>query len=111
MGRKHEAFESHLRLGTCNWGPDSIRHLSIMRPDADQDGKAAAQQDARAMSNRAFIALGSNLGDRIAVIENACKLMESKGDINIVRTSGLWETEAMYVTNQNNFLNGACEVS
>ena len=37
--------------------------------------------------------------------------MESKGDIRILRTSSLWETKAMYVEDQGNFVNGACEVS
>ncbi|KAJ9669631.1 trifunctional dihydropteroate synthetase [Coniosporium apollinis] len=36
--------------------------------------------------------------------------MEKEGDIRILRTSGLWETQAMYVTDQANFLNGVCEV-
>lgn len=61
--------------------------------------------------HRAFIALGSNLGDRIAMIEKACKEMELRGDIHIVRTSSLWETKAMYVLDQGNFINGTCEVS
>ena len=61
--------------------------------------------------HRAFIALGSNLGDRIAMIEKACKEMEVRGDIRIVRTSSLWETKAMYVLVQGNFINGTCEVS
>ncbi|KAF1812060.1 Dihydropteroate synthase [Eremomyces bilateralis CBS 781.70] len=59
---------------------------------------------------RAYIALGSNMGDRIAMIEEACKEMDSDGTIKILRTSSLWETEAMYVSDQNNFVNGACEV-
>lgn len=63
------------------------------------------------LSHRAFVALGSNLGDRIAMIEQACNAMESKGDIRILRTSSLWETKAMYVEDQGNFVNGACEVS
>ena len=61
--------------------------------------------------HRAFIALGSNLGDRIAMIEKACKEMEVRDNIRIVRTSSLWETKAMYVLDQGNFINGACEVS
>jgi hypothetical protein len=61
------------------------------------------------MVRRAFIALGSNIGDRFAMIEWACKEMENAG-ITIARTSGLWETKAMYVENQDNFLNGVCEV-
>lgn len=58
---------------------------------------------------RAYIALGSNLGDRIGMIEKACNEMSARG-IKITRTSNLWETEPMYVLDQNNFVNGACEV-
>jgi len=60
--------------------------------------------------HRAFIALGSNLGDRIGMIERACNEMSSRG-IKIKRTSSLWETEPMYVLDQANFINGVCEVS
>ncbi|EEP77308.1 conserved hypothetical protein [Uncinocarpus reesii 1704] len=59
--------------------------------------------------HRAFIALGSNMGDRIAVLEQACREMEAKG-IKIIRTSSLFETAPMYVTNQDPFVNGVCEV-
>lgn len=59
----------------------------------------------------AYIALGSNLGDRIGWIESACKLMSSRHDIKIKRTSCLWETEPMYVTDQESFVNGVCEVT
>ncbi|KAI9799488.1 MAG: trifunctional dihydropteroate synthetase [Piccolia ochrophora] len=59
--------------------------------------------------HRAFIALGSNLGNRVAMIEEACRHMTTKG-IRVLRTSSLWETAPMYVTNQNSFVNGACEV-
>ena len=60
--------------------------------------------------HRAFIALGSNMGDRLDMIERACKLLEHSGDVSILRTSSLWETKAMYVENQADFLNGICEV-
>jgi hypothetical protein len=59
--------------------------------------------------HRAFVALGGNMGDRFAMIEQACNEME-KADITVVRTSGLWETKAMYVEDQDKFLNGVCEV-
>ncbi|PSN69505.1 folic acid synthesis protein [Corynespora cassiicola Philippines] len=62
------------------------------------------------MQHRAFIALGSNLGDRVAEIERACKEMEAGGSIRIRRTSSLWETKAMYVLDQDKFVNGVCEV-
>lgn len=59
---------------------------------------------------RAFVALGSNMGDRVAMIEQACKEMEASGKIKILRTTSLWETKAMYVVDQDKFVNGACEV-
>jgi 7,8-dihydro-6-hydroxymethylpterin-pyrophosphokinase (HPPK) len=58
---------------------------------------------------QAYIALGSNLGDRIAMIEQACKEMSARG-ITVRRTSSLWETKPMYVIDQGAFINGACEV-
>lgn len=58
----------------------------------------------------AYIALGSNLGDRVDMIEQACRGMSVAG-IKIKRTSSLWETEPMYVTDQDSFINGVCEVS
>jgi hypothetical protein len=67
-------------------------------------------KDAKAPIQKAYIALGSNLGDRIAYIEKACNEMLSRG-IKITRTSSLWETEPMYVLDQANFVNGVCEVS
>ena len=60
--------------------------------------------------HRAFIALGSNMGDRLKMIERACKLLEQSGEVSILRTSSLWETKAMYFENQTDFLNGVCEV-
>ncbi|KAF3767631.1 putative multifunctional folic acid synthesis protein [Cryphonectria parasitica EP155] len=57
----------------------------------------------------AYIALGSNLGDRIAEIERACREMDARG-IRVKRTSSLWETEPMYYADQDRFVNGTCEV-
>ncbi|KAK0629978.1 Dihydropteroate synthase-like protein [Bombardia bombarda] len=57
----------------------------------------------------AYIALGSNLGDRIGWIEKACNEMDAQG-IRVKRTSSLWETEPMYVLDQDRFVNGVCEV-
>ena len=56
-----------------------------------------------------YIALGGNLGDRLNHLEAACGLM-AKGEIKLVRTSGLYETKPMYMEDQGQFLNGVCEV-
>lgn len=63
----------------------------------------------KSRAKTAYIALGSNLGDRVAEIEKACNEMDRRG-IKVKRTSSLWETEPMYVTDQDRFINGACEV-
>jgi hypothetical protein len=68
------------------------------------------RDQATTMKHRAFIALGSNLGDRVAMIETACREMDRSGKIRVLRTSSLWETKAMYVLDQDKFVNGVCEV-
>ena len=57
-----------------------------------------------------YIALGSNVGDRVANIEEACRKLAHAG-IKVLRTSALYETKAMYVEDQESFINGVCEVS
>lgn len=59
--------------------------------------------------HRAFVALGSNVGDRIEMIEKACLEME-RANIKVKRTSSLFETTPMYMLNQGTFINGVCEV-
>jgi 2-amino-4-hydroxy-6-hydroxymethyldihydropteridine diphosphokinase/dihydropteroate synthase len=59
--------------------------------------------------HRAFIALGSNVGDRVEMIEQACLEMDKVG-IKVKRTSSLFETAPMYVLDQDTFINGVCEV-
>ena len=75
------------------WSSDLFEHGKIKKYDL----------------HRAFVALGSNVGDRLSMIEQACKMMESEG-IKVIRTSSLYETKAMYVVDQNQFLNGVCQV-
>ncbi|EAU34867.1 hypothetical protein ATEG_04420 [Aspergillus terreus NIH2624] len=59
--------------------------------------------------HRAFIALGSNVGDRFEMIEKACAELE-RANIRVRRTSSLFETAPMYVLDQDPFINGVCEV-
>ena len=61
-------------------------------------------------SLKAYVALGSNLGDRIENIEKACNELDAAG-LRVLRTSLLYETKPMYVEDQGEFINGACEVS
>ncbi|PNS16273.1 folic acid synthesis protein fol1 [Sphaceloma murrayae] len=59
---------------------------------------------------KAYIALGSNLDDRLRMIEQACKALADHGAIRLLRTSLLYETTPMYVEDQGEFLNAACEI-
>lgn len=49
------------------------------------------------------------MGDRFDWIEKACREMEAAG-IRIYATSGLFQTTAMYVKDQGDFLNGVCMI-
>lgn len=59
--------------------------------------------------NRAFIALGSNIGDRQAYIGNALKHLGEDGNIRNIRVSTLIETKAYGGVEQEDFLNGVLE--
>ena len=85
------------------------RHLNASSRGAFQYARFKSRVPL-AKKHRAYVALGSNMGDRVAMIEQACKEMEASGEIKVLRTSSLWETKAMYVVDQDMFVNGACEV-
>ncbi|WP_317423479.1 2-amino-4-hydroxy-6-hydroxymethyldihydropteridine diphosphokinase [uncultured Acidaminococcus sp.] len=57
----------------------------------------------------AYVALGSNLGDKEQNIRRALELMEHHG-IQVIQMSPLITTEPYGVTDQPEFLNGAAEV-
>ena len=61
------------------------------------------------MSHTAFIALGSNIGNRAGYLHAALDSMRSY--LTIVETSHLYETDPMLVTDQPLFLNAVCKVS
>lgn len=94
-------------LSASQWTQHSLKATNLSGPQSPIISKSP---DDGGKKHTAYIALGSNLGDRVGWIEKACTEMSKKG-ITVKRTSSLWETEPMYVTDQDNFINGACEVS
>ena len=57
----------------------------------------------------AYIALGTNLGDKRRQMENALAALQQAG-VTVRRVSPFIETEPYGVTDQPAFLNGVCEV-
>ncbi|KAM0789125.1 hypothetical protein ACM66B_003179 [Microbotryomycetes sp. NB124-2] len=60
--------------------------------------------------HQAIIGVGTNMGERVGNISKALKLLESSGHVRIQDTSFLYESDAMYHTEQARFLNGAFRV-
>ncbi len=60
-------------------------------------------------SHTAFVALGSNLGDREGNLRRALELLSQNG-VAIVKISKFIETEPYGVIDQPRFLNGVCQV-
>lgn len=60
-------------------------------------------------SHTAFVALGSNLGDREGNLRRALELLSQNG-VEIVKISKFIETEPYGVIYQPRFLNGVCQV-
>ncbi|MGL5615834.1 MAG: 2-amino-4-hydroxy-6-hydroxymethyldihydropteridine diphosphokinase [Sarcina sp.] len=58
----------------------------------------------------AYLSFGSNLGDRNKNIEDALNYIDSSKENKVVKVSSIIETEPWGYEEQDNFLNGACEI-
>ena len=59
---------------------------------------------------KAYLGLGSNLGDRMENIRTAVKSLSDSGRIKVCRISSLYETEPEKVLDQPKFINCAVEI-
>jgi dihydropteroate synthase/2-amino-4-hydroxy-6-hydroxymethyldihydropteridine diphosphokinase len=78
---------------------------------------SSPQQDQHHLSHCVYIAVGSNLGDRHFNIRKGLDLLcspeydpETYEDTQLIKTSFLYHTAPMYVTDQPPFLNGAIQI-
>jgi 2-amino-4-hydroxy-6-hydroxymethyldihydropteridine diphosphokinase len=62
------------------------------------------------MAVRAFLGLGSNLGDRLESLQRAVDLLAAAPGIRVVRSSRVYETDPMGGPPQPDFLNAVVEV-
>ncbi|PVH70579.1 Dihydropteroate synthase [Cadophora sp. DSE1049] len=105
--RRHQS-STNKPVEPSTWTPHTLNASTPTIKDASDISKISKASKA-GQKQLAYIALGSNLGNRVEWIEKACNTMEERG-IRIKRTSCLWETEPMYVKDQDRFLNGVAEV-
>ena len=72
-----------------------------------RDSRAPA---ARFGVTRAYVGLGSNLGDRAAMLSAALEQLAAEPEISLVAVSGFRETDPVGITDQPRFLNAAAAV-
>lgn len=60
--------------------------------------------------SRVFIGLGSNVGDKLAFLKAAIAALRVTPGVEVVRTSSIYETDAVGVEDQPMFLNAVAEL-
>ena len=60
---------------------------------------------------KAYIALGSNLGDRTKNFENALHILKENPHVKIIQSSGIYETEPVDMESKNLFYNSVVEIT
>jgi len=60
--------------------------------------------------SKAYLGLGSNIGDREAYLRAAVKIIKANSSIEISKISGVYETEAVGHISQRRFLNIVIEI-
>lgn len=103
---ENQSEKNNVSRGTATQTSGSMR---LSRIQYEQSEHSTSDHGIREGQHQAYVALGSNIGDRVGMIESACQVMRDRG-LKISRTSALYETKAMYLEDQQNFINGACEV-
>ncbi|MCI0767596.1 2-amino-4-hydroxy-6-hydroxymethyldihydropteridine diphosphokinase [Bacillus sp. TL12] len=63
------------------------------------------------MKNIAYVALGSNIGDRYAYLSQAIEMLNKNPHIRVEDVSSVYETDPVGYTEQNRFLNLVIKIS
>lgn len=88
----------------------SVR-LEIRKPEAPIGLPFESVSVERCLSwHRAYISFGSNMGNKRAYIDEGLRKLGAEDHTQVVRVSGILETEPYGGVIQDNFLNGAAEV-
>lgn len=60
--------------------------------------------------NKAYLGLGTNMGDREAYLRQACEILRTHSKIKLLKVSKVYETKAWGYTKQDDFLNICVEI-
>jgi 2-amino-4-hydroxy-6-hydroxymethyldihydropteridine diphosphokinase len=60
---------------------------------------------------KAYLGLGTNMGERLNFLNEACKLINENSNISITKKSKVYETKAWGYTEQADFLNLCLEIN
>ena len=121
MSRAANSHKNALRLflfGTmgypanhvCAKGLSSARSANLLSLLQVRGGSSTSDNSSKSNDiiwRRAYLGVGSNMGDQFENISNALTRLQSNGDVRLLKTSFLRKTSPMYVTDQPDFLNGA----
>ena len=109
-------FALDAKFGGAPW-PHSIA-VTVRKPNALPFASAAgitiernhhARSSILKHGDEVYIALGSNLCDRLSNLEKGLEMLRTEG-IEILDVSGLYESQPMYFEEQPQFLNAVCKV-
>lgn len=60
--------------------------------------------------NRAFVALGANIGDAASTLKSALAALDQLAGVRVLRTSSLYRTAPVGVEDQPDFINAVAEI-
>lgn len=60
--------------------------------------------------NTAYLSLGSNIGDRLVMLQEAVRMLKNEQNLHVTRISSVYETAPVGFTDQSSFLNMVVEV-
>jgi dihydroneopterin aldolase/2-amino-4-hydroxy-6-hydroxymethyldihydropteridine diphosphokinase len=83
-----------------------VRVEKISPPISEKIGSVGAEiQVKKEKELKVFISLGSNLGDREKNLRGAVDRIDRHRSIDVIKVSSIYETEPMYVKDQDSFFN------
>jgi dihydroneopterin aldolase/2-amino-4-hydroxy-6-hydroxymethyldihydropteridine diphosphokinase len=87
-----------------------VRVEKISPPITEKIGSVGAEIEvSKEKESKVFMAIGSNIGDREKNLRDAIERIDRHQKIDVIKVSSIYETEPMYVKDQDNFYNIAVE--